>query len=484
MTNQDFSRPPGILTRLSLALTGGNRDRAAWAGRDDQARFRLLGLALVLLFVWITFNVQTSLQQGTGDPGVRPWALAALIAGMYVCVDIALMQANLWSRGQKLAWDRGFGNPPHWLRQLGVWCAGLPAGLARLALSVAVAWFTAQSFMIWVRATDIETQLAAEAAAANVPLRDRIEASLNAELAVIDGQIAAREAEVAARATALAEAHALAAANAAALAMADRAELDALGARLAALDEQIACAERNVRAEEFGLVDCAGVERVAGKDTRYLEAMAELDRLTADRAAVEASQTDVAERLSGTESAVTLTPTGPDRLLDDFRMARQALVDGWPARVEALMRADPAFVPVATGPIARERALGRLAEGEPLIAAQIWAAKAMFVLLDIAMLAIVFGTAAASAYSLRQVVEFEARAADEIATGCEVIAMAQARQVQAEAALLQAKLTLARAEHDFAAEIARMEAVGQLLRDRHDAVRAAAAETAPVRYDA
>ena len=62
---KDYSHRPGLLSRVTLRVLGANRARAEWAGRDDQAQFGLLGLALVLLMGWIGFAAAVAASYAT-----------------------------------------------------------------------------------------------------------------------------------------------------------------------------------------------------------------------------------------------------------------------------------------------------------------------------------------------------------------------------------------------------------------------------------
>ncbi len=458
------SRNSGIFTRLGLGLIGANRDRADWAGRDDQARFRLLAVSAMLLAGWIWFNVANALVIATdeGFSAPRVVVLASLIAGLYLVVDLSLLMARSWAVGVRMARERGF--EPVATRGW-AWIAALPFALLRLILAVSVALFAALSFGLWYWNKDISARLHDEQIAVNAPLRQRVEAELDRDLAAATAELGQIEARIAARA---ATAH-RSAEQGARQGEAERnrlqSALDALPAREAAMDAQVACHARDVAAEERGLVGCDGVQRTAGQGGAWRKASAELALAQAGRAALAAERARVEAALAALPPppvvAVTADPEQGRR--DALEARRAGLIATRAETVTALMQADPAHVPASDGLLQRQQALADLAMEKGVVLFALLVTKVMFVALDFAVLAIAFGAGPASIYALRQVVELEVRAADEVAEGHTRLAGAATRIAAAEAARLQAELAMMQARRETRAEMRRMEITEDVL---------------------
>lgn len=479
---------PGILTRIGLGLTGGNPERARWAGRDDQARFVVLALALACLFAWVGLNMAHALHIATGEEMTAPrtLVLSGLIAGMYALVDLALMQARWWTLGRNLAGERGFG-PRQGAGATAIGAiAALPFGLIRLALAVAVAMFTAGSFALWWWSADIASQVAAGNAAANSPIRQRIEAELDLDLASRTAELRQTETRIADRAAARQRQTSQLAEAAASTRTGLQARLDDLNSRLFTAEERLACARRDAVAERDGLTTCDGrVVTDAGNGPLYLAAVAEqalseqeIGRMAAERARIEAI---LAGLPRAGEIAAGADPEAVRR--DELRAERSAMLAGRAAVVAGRLAADPAFVAPADGMLIRQKALIALAAREPAVLAQIAIVLSMFVLIDLAVLAIALGRQGASIYALRLAVEFETRAAAEIARGQAAMAEAATAGMQAQIAQLHAQVQLARTERALRDELRQMELAAGAL-DQWAAEMIARTDRTPPHFDA
>lgn len=454
------THPPGVMTRVALGVIGGNPDRAAWAGRDDQARKRLLAVSVVLLFLWVGFNVANAVQFATGDgfADLRVIALSFLIAGLYAAVDLALLQGRVWASGVQMARNRGF-HPVRLSRgqRISALLASVPFAGLRLALAVTVALFAAFSFGLWYWEKDITARLQADQIAVNTPLRERIEAEIEYDLRAVTTELAQVDARMAARAASAQRAADQAANASDAQHDVYLAQITALAAREAAVDARIACVSRNALAEEHGLTDCSGVRRTAGQGARWRAASAEMLQLQSERSRLITDRTRI-------ETASRAIPEPTPAALPDPESQRHSALMGERARitttrpqmVEALIEADPGFVPAADGLLMRQKALTALAIEEPVVLGVMVITKAMFVLLDFAVLAIAFGHGPASIYALRQVVELETRAADEIAEGQTRLAHATARMTAAEVDKMRSQLSLLQAQREIRAEMRRI----------------------------
>lgn len=178
----------------------------------------------------------------------------------------------------------------------------------------------------------------------------------------------------------------------------------------------------------------------------------EVNRLVAERVEVEGKL----DALSG----VALAPVADDRdaqRLAVLRDQRTGLLEERAAVVAERMEADPSYVAPTDGLSIRLSTLSALMQREPLVRVQVAITVAMFLLLDLAVLSIALGRQGASIYALRQVVEFETRAAHEIAEGEVEQAEAATKALAAQVAQLQTRLDLARTERAIRDELRRME---------------------------
>lgn len=457
---------PGNFARIALFLLGVDPERAAWAGRDDQAHMRLLALSLTLLFAWVGFNTAHALTVATGQPYLSPEVMiwSPLLAGLYVVVDRALLRGRYWSMGVALARERGFDVVPRTRWQvIADGLGALPFTLMRLGLALTVAAFCAFSFGLWFWERDITAQLHTDHMVANANLRTRIEGEIARDIADFDRRIAQIVQRIEARTAAAERARDEAMATQARMRERALSEVAAVDTRLSALQVRIDCAQTDVDAERDGGTDCRGIPRAAGRQARFNAAVADLERLQAHRPAL------LAERASALD-AVRAVPI-PAAIEADPEEARHRTLQGQRAEmiatrgeaVAARVQADPAFIPPADGPILRQRTLLKLALDEPVLLALMAVIYTMFLLLELSVVAIAFGRGPASIYALRQVTEFEVRAADQHATARTEIARAGHRTAAAEAERLKAELAVIRAEAEFNAEVRRLAMIDTLL---------------------
>lgn len=461
MENQ-YAYPAGLFTRLGLAIIGANLDRTAWAGRDDQARFRLLALSVALLGAWVWLNVAHALviatDQGYLSAEVLGWS--SLIALLYMVVDLSLLQARLWSLGKRMAIDRGFVPTAQGkFDGLAAALATLPFALLRLILAASVAMFVTVSFGQWYWNQDISAQLTNDQIAVNAGLHKRIETELDHDIKAVTDELSQIETRMADRAR-----------MAQSLASQDfgsqtkrraqmTAELTSVVSKLQTLDEKISCISQNVMAEDSGAVGCDGAPRIAGKGQAWIAANAELAFLQGERAKLAAQKTDLEADLAIIPQVEVIAssndPEAPRR--DWLQQQRSKMIEHRAQTVTQLLKADPTYVPPADGPVARLKALASMARAEPVVLMVMIVTLTMFIALDFSVLAIAFGRGPDSIYAMRQYVEVSVRAAEELADGQARMAKAALRNAQAQNARIQAELEILNANAELRAEMRRLE---------------------------
>lgn len=486
--NEFFEHKPGFVTRVAFAVIGAHKERASWAGRDDQARIRLLALALILLCGWVLVNMAFALEIATGESvtKARNLVVAALVAGMYGVVDLALLQARWWSVGRALARERGFN--PCVQSRVGAffeWFGPLPFGAIRLGLAVAVGLFSATSFGLWFWQADINARVQADIFATNAPLRARVEADYERDLQALTAELTSIEGRISARAAVAQRAAEGTSSAAQAIRGNNFVRLDVLVRRDQDLAERITCASRSIMAEENGGVDCSGTERIAGRGNRWASATAALAQLLEERrlltAEIERAELAITQVIDPAPVAVTDPETARR---DELARRRASMLAERPAVTSALIENDPAFVRQADGLVVRMSALFEMAHDEPVVAFVVIVTDAMFILLDFSVLAIALGRGPASIYAIRQVIELETRAADEVAHGLASLARASTAAAAAEVTELEARLALIRAERTLRAEIRRAEISEEVLDAWQRDFAKAANSASPPQYDA
>lgn len=456
----DTYRTPNIITRCFISLIGANPERTAWAGHDDQARFRLIGMTVLGLFAWVGFNVANALSfaTGSGFGDFRVMALAVLIAGLYVAVDLSLLQGRLWANGVRLAQDRGFAPVRHSrVARMGRAFANMPFALLRIGLAVTVALFAAFSFGLWYWDKDITAQLHADQRDANAALQTRIETEIEHDLRTTTSEIAEIQARMSARASSRQSAHDQATAGIAAQRSQLQSRLATITQQEAALQTQIACVARNIKAEEEGLIDCAGVKRTAGKLGRWRAAQSEHAQLTTAIARLASERAGVEQSLQTLVPPTLVTVDDEAPRLAILQSRRAEILETRAQRVADQMQADPGYVPRADGLLRRQATLIRLAQEEDMVLAMLLVTKVMFVLLDLSVLGIAFGQGPASVYALQQVIDIETRSADAIAEGHIALANAAARTAEADQAMLVAEIARRQASRELRAEMRRID---------------------------
>ena len=485
---KDFSYRPGMFGRLAAKVLGGNPARAQWAGHDDQSRFVLLAVGLGLLVAWVGLSVALALSIKTHLPMTAPpvIALSGLIAGMYGVVDLSLARAHLWAMGCAEARRRGFGLVRSRGAALVYALAGLPFAGLRLALAVTMAIFAAGTFGLWWWQDDIAARMAAEHRATNFALQSRIEGEVDFDLAAITAELAGLEARIAARAELQVRETAQMAESADATRSLLSARLVDLTRRIGEKADAILCVQRTMTAEEDGLTTCDGREvTVAKRGPRYDRAEAELNLLDQEKAKLVLEAAGVKSELDALASSAPAATADPETARrDSLRTQRAKMLADRATVVRGRMEADAAFVAPADGLLIRRKALAALAADESVVRNEIRTVEAMFVLLDLSVLMIVFGRSAASIYALGQVVEYETRAQGLIADGQAASAASAVRGLQAEVDQLQAQLNLAQLRDRLKGEMRQMAMTSAVLDQWSEDVAQGKPQADAPRFDA
>jgi hypothetical protein len=374
-------------SRVAAWLTGTSVDELARAPDDDLKTVRLAGMTLVLIGALAMLGWWLALGIARGGYTLENLPFAFLAGVIIFVIDRAMLR-RLWAHaGRRAAEHRGFHTEAAegwfgWLVHLGL----------RLAVSLVVSLTTASFIELEIFKQDTQSYIAEDNREQNRPLFEavatRVDAAIaekRAEIVRLDDQAdtiiaEARQIDAVAQAAAAAQVEAL---------IAERAGLQQ---RVAELTRDLACQTQNLVAEDTGQVRCDGVAAVAGTGDRYDFAVEMAEFARAERTAGEArirQIDDALARLQDREAPAGIPPEARDLLNQIAAQRAQAmadldrLLDDRDAAVRESAVRDAGFVPLPDGLIVRGEALEALANASTWLQTRILLVFLTLLVLDL-----------------------------------------------------------------------------------------------------
>ncbi|MFZ5834776.1 MAG: DUF4407 domain-containing protein [Pseudomonadota bacterium] len=407
----------GYIARFFAALAGVNAERLALCPIDDRHAVMRTGIAMLCSFAFSVIVLTGALSVAFGGYALPLALIAALMAGMIILIDHAIIQSHWFQSGLEDARVRGFdaGAPPPGRSQM-LWMNGL-----RITLSLIVAFTMAGFVDLLIYNSDIQRQIAADHQAQNASVIARARAAADGEIAQAESELARLDGllrDVRAQAIAADE---LANAGLSAKRRHTATRLEALQAELPDLESAARAARLDVIAEENGIRDSANHSGIAGRGTRYRAA--EARALLAERRLGE-----IKREIAGlVEAARSGEPVASGALaaakpeLDAMAGERAAMLarrdslrGGYDSRVATAIKADPDFVPIDDGLVRRLEAMLTLME-QPAVWIKVWGLKLVIMAIEMGGLATKILLVAPTLYALRTATEFETAAASTLA---------------------------------------------------------------------
>ena len=443
----------GLFMRSVAFVVGADRDHVVYSPAAERGVVIWSALALLAAFIFgaASWLVALSIARGGNHP--EHYAIAALFGFIILCLDRAMIRSHWLDYGERMARLRRFsGFESTTSKRRG---SSLFRWAFRLSTTVTLTFTSAAFLELELFRNDATASMLAENTLQNrqvfVIAKERADAdidNLKTDIEELDKKAA--DTIAAARQTTAS----MQTANLAQITLL-RAEKEALMRQAAQLAKATACARQDQIAEKYASIRCDGrIVTVAKEGAKFKAASEQLDYLQAEQVSIAARGREIDTRLSqlGSQTDPSFTDIQPElAALAGQRAGLQAqladLMAGKDDRMQGYALADPNYVPLSDGLIARGDALDRMASASPWLATRVWSVWLALMLLDLSAMLVTVMVTPPLVYCLRQFTALEVAAHRIVSSGETDLTEARIAAIKARQARFEAEADEARHDH-------------------------------------